>query len=214
MDRRQFLTAAALAGTAGGAVVLDPISFASADPGSEQPTAEPGTEQSQTISGRIEYGAPDFVYIPVKVPAGANRISVEYSYNRPAAPPGQNGNALDIGVFDNSGIELGNAAGFRGWSGGFRTSFTISASDATPGYLPGPVRPGTWHVIFGPYTVHPDGLDWTLTVTLAFGPDGAPFVPNHAPLRAPGRGADWYRGDMHLHTVHSDGRRLPEEVAA
>ena len=213
MDRRQFLTATALAGTAGGAVVLDPISFASADPGTGA-SPEPGTEQTQTITGHIEYGAPDFVYIPVQVPVGANRISVEYSYNRPAAPPGQNGNALDIGVFDNSGIELGNAAGFRGWSGGFRTSFTISASDATPGYLPGPVRPGTWHVIFGPYTVHPDGLDWTLTVTLAFGPDGAPFVPNHAPLRAPGRGADWYRGDMHLHTVHSDGRRLPEEVAA
>src|SRR5262245_48891265 len=127
MDRRQFLTATALAGTAGGAVVLDPISFASADPGTGA-SPEPGTVQTQTITGHIEYGAPDFVYIPVQVPVGANRISVEYSYNRPAAPPGQNGNALDIGVFDNSGIELGNAAGFRGWSGGFRTSFTISAS--------------------------------------------------------------------------------------
>jgi hypothetical protein len=28
----------------------------------------------------------------------------------------------------------------------------------------------------------------------------------------PGRGAGWYRGDLHLHTVHSDGRRLPAEV--
>ena len=27
-------------------------------------------------------------------------------------------------------------------------------------------------------------------------------------------GYAWYRGDSHLHTVHSDGRQLPSEVAA
>jgi hypothetical protein len=51
-------------------------------------------------------------------------------------------------------------------------------------------------------------------VTLEFGPDGPAFVPSHAPRRAAGRGRSWYRGDMHLHTVHSDGRRTPAEVAA
>jgi hypothetical protein len=71
-----------------------------------------------------------------------------------------------------------------------------------------------WHVIVGPYKVAPQGLQWTVTITLDFGPDGTPFQPHHAPLRAAGRGRAWYRGDMHLHTVHSDGRRLPSEVAA
>ena len=86
-----------------------------------------------------------------------------------------------------------------GWSSGILAA-TFTA---------GPIRRGTWHVIVGPYTVAPQGLNWTITVTLAFGPDGAPFVPNHAPRRAAGRGRAWYRGDMHLHTVHSDGRRTP-----
>jgi hypothetical protein len=190
---------------AGAAVVLDPVGFAYADP---------GTEQSATLTGHIAYGAPDWVYIPVQVPKGVNRISVSYSYDRPAAPAGQAGNALDIGMFDQRGVQLGDRAGFRGWSGGFRTEFTISASDATPGYLPGPVHPGTWYVILGPYTVHPQGLNWTVTVTLSFGPDGAPFRPHYPPPRAAGRGRAWYRGDMHLHTVYSDGRRLPSEVAA
>ena len=197
IDRRQFLAGAAAAGAG---VVLEPVSF-------EQNT-------TQTLTGTIPYGAPDWVYVPLEIPAGVNRLSVSYSYDRPAAPAGQNGNALDIGIFDESGYELGNARGFRGWSGGFRTEFTISASDATPGYLPGPVRRGTWHIIVGPYTVHPQGLNWTITVTLGFGPDGDPFVPRHAPRRAAGRGKAWYRGDMHLHTVHSDGRRTPAEVAA
>ncbi len=207
VNRRQLLVTAAATGAA---VVLEPLVFtasASAD-GTAQQTVQ------QTVAGHIDYGAPDWVYVPIEVPSGVNRISVSYSYDRPTPPPGYNGNALDIGMFDNSGIELGNAAGFRGWSGGFRTSFTISASDATPGYRPGPVRRGTWHVIFGPYTVAPQGLNWSLTVELGFGPDGPAFVPRPAPQRATGRGRAWYRGDMHLHTVHSDGRRLPAEVAA
>jgi hypothetical protein len=175
LDRRHFLIGAATAGAA--AVVLDPVEFAYADAG----------DQARTLTGHIAYGAPDWVYIPVVVPAGVSRITISYGYDRPVPPPGYDGNALDIGVFDEGGIELGSTAGFRGWSGGFRTEFTISASDATPGYLPGPVRPGTWHVIVGPYKVAPQGLNWTATVTMSFGPPGPPFVPHRAPLRAAGR---------------------------
>lgn len=202
LDRRQFLT------VAGAGVMLEPMRFD--QPSGKAPQPE---TQTQTLSGTIPYGAPDWVYIPVRIPPGVNRITVAYRYDKPAPPPGQAGNALDIGIFDENGIELGGR-GFRGWSGGFRTEFTISASDATPGYLPGPVNPGTWHVIVGPYTVAPQGLPWTVTVTCEFGPDGPPFVARHAPRRAAGRGRAWYRGDMHLHTVHSDGRRTPADVAA
>jgi hypothetical protein len=218
IDRRQLLLAATAgaAGVAtGAAVFLDPVTFAAAAPSTGDPAGDPtAPDQSRTLTGHIDYGATDFVYIPVQVPAGVSQIVVGYSYDRPAPPAGLNGNALDIGIFDENGIDLGDARGFRGWSGGFRTEFAISASTATPGYLAGPIRPGLWHIIVGPYTVVPDGLNWTVTVTLSFGPAGDPFVPHFPPLRADGRGASWYRGDMHLHTVHSDGRRLPAEVAA
>ncbi|MFE4677728.1 CehA/McbA family metallohydrolase [Streptomyces sp. NPDC056723] len=33
------------------------------------------------------------------------------------------------------------------------------------------------------------------------------------PARAVGRGSDWYRGDCHVHSVHSDGELTPEELA-
>ncbi|MDH6118305.1 hypothetical protein ABH930_001305 [Kitasatospora sp. GAS204A] len=33
------------------------------------------------------------------------------------------------------------------------------------------------------------------------------------PIRALGRGASWYRGDCHVHSVHSDGELTPEELA-
>jgi len=186
-------------------VTLDPLRFAAA--------ATAG-EETRTVTGRFEIGAPDWVYLPVEVPAGVRQIEVSYTYDRPEPVAGLPGNALDIGIFDESGHELGNRRGFRGWSGGFRDRFFISASEATPGYLPGPIRAGTWHVILGPYTVHPQGMNWTVNVTLRFGAPGTPFVPQPAPHRAAGRGRDWYRGDLHLHTVHSDGQWLPEQLVA
>ena len=173
--------------------------------------AEQDSEQTKTITGRFEPGAPDWAYLPIVVPRGVREIEIVYRYDK---PPGLPGNALDIGMFGPEGHELGNHRGFRGWSGGARDRFTISASGATPGYLPGPIVAGTWHVILGPYTVSPRGMNYEVDVTLRFGPPGEPIRPNPAPRRATGRGRAWYRGDCHLHTVHSDGKRTPEELIA
>lgn len=207
-DRRALLRTGLLAGAAT-ALTLAPVSFAAADsPGGPRS----GTD-SRTITGHLDTGAADFVQLPVEVPDGVQQIAVSYSYDKPAVPAGVPGNSCDIGIFDERGTELGGA-GFRGWSGGFRTSFAISNGEATPGYLPGPVRAGTWHVVLGPYQVAPQGLDYQVQVTLTYGEPGPGFTPDYPPERARGRGRDWYRGDCHLHTVYSDGRRLPAEVAA
>ncbi|MFF4802427.1 CehA/McbA family metallohydrolase [Streptomyces sp. NPDC001351] len=170
-------------------------------------------EEVTTIRGSLPPGTPDYVYVPVEVPYGVNELRVSYTYDKPAVPPGTPGNALDIGLFDERGTELGGE-GFRGWSGGARTEFFVRADDATPGYLAGPIRPGTWHVVLGPYTVAPQGLSYELTVTLTHGEPGETPEPVYPPSRARGRGRAWYRGDCHLHTWYSDGRRTPAEVAA
>jgi hypothetical protein len=160
--------------------------------------------------GVIRPGGPDWVYLPVEVPPGVGELGVRYRYDRPPTPPGVPGNVLDLGVFDERGT---GPEGFRGWSGGARDGFAISGSGATPGYLPGPVNPGTWQVVLGPYTVAPQGLAWEVEVSLTAGPPGPAFVPDPAPERAAGRGRAWYRGDLHTHSVHSDGRRTPAQLA-
>lgn len=185
-------------------VLLDPLRFAPAADG----------EETKVATGRFEPGVADWAYLPVGVPAGVRELAVRYRHDRPAPAPGVAGNALDIGIFDQRGHQLGDAAGFRGWSGGSRDSFVISRAQATPGYLPGPVDPGSWHVVLGPYTVAPQGMNWTVEVTLRFGAPGPAAVPDPAPPRTGGRGRSWYRGDLHLHTVHSDGQRTPEELVA
>jgi hypothetical protein len=219
VTRRQLLRGAAVAG-ATTALTLAPVSFAQAgeqrgegDRTNEDQPNKGQPDQTRVVTGRIEEGPPDFVYLPIDVPGGVREIAVSYSYNRPPVPPGVPGNACDIGIFDERGIEIGGR-GFRGWSGGFRTEFAISATQATPGYLPGPVKPGRWNVVLGPYQVAPAGLDYRVEITLRYGAAGPAFVPAFPPQQVPGTGPGWYRGDCHLHTVHSDGARLPEEVAA
>ncbi|GHF58122.1 phosphoesterase [Streptomyces mashuensis] len=190
---------------AAGALTVEGVTSARAD--------GPAREETRTLTGRLPAGAPDYVYLPVEVPAGVRELAVSYTYDRPEVPPGTLGNACDVGIFDERGTALGGA-GFRGWSGGARTEFVVGTERATPGYLPGPVRPGTWHVVLGPYTVAPQGMAYEVRVTLRYGPAGRTPAVVHPPQRAAGRGRAWYRGDNHLHSVHSDGRRTPAEIAA
>ncbi|MGW7270325.1 CehA/McbA family metallohydrolase [Streptomyces sp. NPDC054864] len=203
LNRRGLLVTGAAA-----ALTLNTVSFASAA------GRAPGSgDETKVVRGTLPTGSPDFVYLPVEVPDGVREIHVSYTYEKVTVPAGTQGNALDIGIFDQRGTALGGK-GFRGWSGGARTEFFIRADEATPGYIRGPVKAGTWNIALGPYTVAPQGLPYEVTITLKYGAPGRTPKPAYPPERAKGRGRAWYRGDCHLHSWHSDGRRTPAEIAA
>jgi hypothetical protein len=152
------------------------------------------------------------------------------------------GSVVDIGIFDSRGHDFVNAPGFRGWSGTSKKEFFITPSAATPGYIPGPLYPGRWHVMLGVDRIDPFGARYDVTVTVETA-DGRSQVENltlqggnNAPggqvsnLTQPGeedlppiaggarslvRSAGtprWVKGDLHCHTVHSDGANPVEEV--
>ena len=152
-------------------------------------------------------------YLPIEVPAGARAIRVQLSYDRTAG-------VLDLGCL--------GPDGFRGWSGGARDSYVIADDEATPGYLPGELEPGRWQVIVGLHRVPPGGLHFELTAEVARtrgGPPGALPEPPPAPPALPaaerpprrnlpaGDGRRWLAGDLHTHTVHSDGALTVDELA-
>ncbi len=161
----------------------------------------------------------EFPLIPFEVPPGVARLSVAYEFSRPLSADKagwEEGNILDIGLFDPRGVEFPGGRGFRGWSGSARRGFTLSATDATPGYLPGPILPGTWHILLGLYQLAPEGCDYRIVVRMELGgADDAPFpLPcpcDPAPL-APG--PRWFRGDLHTHSHHSDGAAPLEDLFA
>lgn len=148
---------------------------------------------------------PDWVYLPFRVPKGTTKIRVSYDYE-PDPSPIITTNVVDIGIFDASGHELGDAAGFRGWSGGARRKFQLNRHRATPGYLAGPLTPGTWVIALGPYQINGDGTPYEVVVECVRGRRKPRFRPSPAPQEVPGTGPGWYRGDLHTHSVHSDGK--------
>ncbi len=153
-----------------------------------------------------------YLYIPFDVPPGVGTLRAAY---RTTLKSGAGSEHVDIGIFDPRGHAFGSAAGFRGWSGAARDHFYLSEAAATPGYIAGPLEPGTWHIVLG--TESRKQADVTYTVEVQFDAEAAPGSP--APQRAPFSdsclrgGPAYFRGDLHCHTVHSDGMHPLETVA-
>jgi hypothetical protein len=176
--------------------------------------AAPGTTTRKQWSGKFtDPNTPDWHYLPFTMPRGVRAVEVSYDFTPHDTGLGFSTNVVDIGIFDSSGKELGNAAGFRGWSGGARRHFRITEHWATPGYLAGPLTPGRWNIILGPFLIAAAGTPWQVSLTLVHGdPVGPKFQPDPAPTSVPGTGPGWYRGDLHTHSVFSDGGWHPREL--
>src|SRR5690242_2579552 len=116
-----------------------------------------------------------YVHLPFDVPSGATEVAIEYSYSNRigSSPLLRGGNTIDLGVFDSRGIDY-LQAGFRGWSGSERLSVRIGETEATPGYLAGPLTPGRWHVMLGLYKIAPEGCSYRVEIAIATEPGRAP----------------------------------------
>src|SRR5690554_6819801 len=116
-----------------------------------------------------------YVQIPFEMPENTEDLYVEVVIS----PVGEGSCVIDLGVAGPSRV--------HGWSGGARQSFHIGIESATPGYLPGPLLPGQWAVLLGAYRVPKKGC----------------LVKVH--IRCEPKRYRWLKGDLHSHTIHSDG---------
>jgi hypothetical protein len=141
------------------------------------------------LTGQVT-GAQNKTYLetPFAVPAGTHRISVNFEYT------GKEERAtLDLGVAD--------PERFRGQSGGNKSHFTISETDATPSYLPGAIPAGIWRLLISVPNMRPQTVShYRAEIRFNDREEDASFTPQ--PLVT---GTRWYRGDLHMHTAHSDG---------
>lgn len=135
-------------------------------------------------------GAQNHTYfeIPFTMPAGTHRVSVDFQYT------GKEQRAtLDLGVAD--------PERFRGESGGNKSHFTISETDATPSYLPGAIPAGVWRLLIAVPNMRTQTIShYRAEIRFNACDEDASFAAQPLVI-----GTRWYRGDLHMHTAHSDG---------
>lgn len=134
----------------------------------------------------------------VVLPRGAGELTVELAFPRGSG----HGNMLCLSLFD--------AAGFRGSGHRDGTTHRVSLSSvaATPGYAAGAVPAGVLKIVIHAHRVTAgEPCPYRLAVAWDELQSGAPEpaprrrVVGSAATTAPA----WHRGDLHTHTVHSDG---------
>lgn len=131
-----------------------------------------------------------YLLLPFEMPANIAQLDLSYSYQTHASEPiatiegkfsrTRRINIVDIGLISPEGTQVGA-------SGSSRSEIMVSEVSATPGYQPHPLTPGTWQIILGAYVIAPEGVDVSLRLEFS------PKVPR------------WLCGDLHVHTLASDG---------
>jgi hypothetical protein len=139
-----------------------------------------------------------YLTLPFSMPPNTGSFSLTYRYERHHESEirleigsfisRQEINIIDLGIFAPDGTQVGA-------SGSDKTEIQISATRATPGYRPCPLVPGEWQILLGAYKVASAGVTvfYELTFTLKR-------------LRL-------FKGDLHTHTLASDGVLTAEEMA-
>ncbi len=135
--------------------------------------------------------------LPFSMPAETESITLTYQY----ASHIEEEKKIDAGSFvakpQASIIDLGLIApdGKQvGASGSNKTEIFISETYATPGYKTCALVPGEWQIIVGAYKIAAEGVEVTYEIT---------FTKKSRRL---------FKGDLHIHTLASDGIFTVEEV--
>lgn len=147
----------------------------------------------------VEHGREGtYIPLPFSMPPDIEAFSLTYRYERHQESEigvdhgrfisRQEINIIDLGIIAPNGAQVGA-------SGADKTEIRISETLATPGYRPWPLVPGEWQILLGAYKVAPAGV--TVSYELSFTPKGRRL----------------FKGDLHTHTLASDGVLTVEELA-
>ena len=139
-----------------------------------------------------------YLTLPFEMPPETEVFSLSYHYERhhEAEIPVDQGrylsrqeiNIIDLGLIAPDGSQVGV-------SGSDKSEIQISETRATPGYKPAVLVPGEWRILVGAYKVAPEGVKVTYELS---------FTPKQPRL---------FKGDLHTHTLASDGVLSVEELA-
>lgn len=133
--------------------------------------------------------------IPFEMPAGVAVFMLSYHYERHREREAGGGstsreeiNIIDLGLLAPGRTQVGA-------SGSDKIRIQVSETEATPGYRACALVPGQWGILVGAYKVAAEGVLVRYKME---------FVPKQLHL---------LKGDLHTHTLASDGVQTVEELA-
>ncbi|MHB1354990.1 MAG: CehA/McbA family metallohydrolase [Anaerolineae bacterium] len=135
--------------------------------------------------------------LPFEMPPDTETLTISYQYGRYAQDDdwlSDSGfisrreiNIVDLGLISPDGTQVG-------FTGSDKTEISVSATSATPGYKPCELVEGEWQIMVGAYHIAPEG------------------VKVHYEISCDGKSPRWLKGDLHAHTLASDGVLTAEEL--
>jgi len=138
-----------------------------------------------------------YLTVPFEMPEDTESLTITYRYSRYDGDenesehgiftPRREINIIDLGLIDPNGVQVGA-------SGSDKSSFRVSETEATPGYRACCLIPGEWRIILGAYKVAPEGVSISYEVECV------------------GKDFRWLKGDLHTHTMASDGVLTLDEI--
>ncbi|MCG5213785.1 CehA/McbA family metallohydrolase [Streptosporangium sp. KLBMP 9127] len=164
-----------------------------------------------TVDASLPAPDPDLHYLhyPMDVPEGCAEIELVLEYDK----------IMDVVqiyavLLEPDGTFRGHVQ-CPGGPGPRRLTIGIGTATATPGCVPGPIPAGRWtvrldldrHKLPAPYRL-------TVTATRGTGTPGGPAREIGPVPAEPTGGPGWYRGELHSHSIHSDGRRPVGDLVA
>lgn len=134
----------------------------------------------------------------IDVPEGVTNIHFLFKYAPKAAPDQRLPYQISVMIFDTKGprFEISRPDDI---------GVFINAVKASPGGTPGPIPAGRWMCFILAHRLLSElPVTYEFDITMSFDPiteEAQEWLPGKVAPRGPG----WYRGDLHAHTIHSDG---------
>ncbi|MFH1740535.1 MAG: CehA/McbA family metallohydrolase [bacterium] len=118
-------------------------------------------------------------------------------------------NSLHFSLFDSLGI-------FRGWwdrnHENTNPRAILSSEANEPGFIPGDIHPGQWRIELEIHSLVTNRCEFSLVVESVSKPGSSQTCRKSFGPDTRSSGPRWFRGDLHTHTHHSDGRRSFQEM--